>query len=99
MTSSVVCSNDTNNKLSLRNIEQVIITRIILTTSVQHNCKLCVAVSRSLVFKSEITLSNGRSNISSKCICLHRSGTVVKVLCYKSEGRWFYPSWCQWIFH
>jgi len=23
-----------------------------------------------------------------------RGGTVVKVLCYKSEGRW-----CQWIFH
>ena len=25
--------------------------------------------------------------------------TVIKVLCYKSEGRWFDPSWCQWIFH
>jgi len=25
--------------------------------------------------------------------------TVVKVLCYKSEGRWFDPSWCQWIFY
>ena len=21
------------------------------------------------------------------------------VLCYNSEGRWFDPSWCQWIFH
>jgi hypothetical protein len=21
------------------------------------------------------------------------------VLCYKSEGRWFGPGWCQWIFH
>ena len=21
------------------------------------------------------------------------------VLCYKSESRWFDPSWCQWIFH
>ena len=28
-----------------------------------------------------------------------RGGTVVKVLCYKSEGRWFDPSWSQWIFH
>ena len=27
-----------------------------------------------------------------------RSITVVKVLCYKSEGRWFDPSWCQWMF-
>jgi len=25
--------------------------------------------------------------------------SVVKALCYKSEGRWFDPSWCQWIFH
>ena len=24
--------------------------------------------------------------------------TVVKVLCYKSEGRWFDPTWCQWNF-
>jgi len=27
-----------------------------------------------------------------------RGGTVVKVLCYKSEGRWFDRSWCQWNF-
>jgi len=24
-----------------------------------------------------------------------RGSTVVKVLCYKSEGRWFDPRWCQ----
>jgi len=28
-----------------------------------------------------------------------RGSTVVKVQCYKTEGRWFDPSWCQWIFH
>ena len=28
-----------------------------------------------------------------------RGSTVVKVLYYKSEGRWFDPIWCQWIFH
>ena len=28
-----------------------------------------------------------------------RGGTVVKVLCYKSEGRWFDLSRRQWIFH
>ena len=27
-----------------------------------------------------------------------RDSTVVKVLCYISEGRCFDPSWCQWIF-
>jgi hypothetical protein len=25
--------------------------------------------------------------------------TVVKVPCYKSEGRWFHHSWCHCIFH
>jgi len=29
----------------------------------------------------------------------NRGGTVVKVLCYKSEGQWFDPSWCHWIFY
>ena len=28
-----------------------------------------------------------------------RGGTVVKVLCYKSECRWFDPGWCHLIFH
>jgi len=28
-----------------------------------------------------------------------RVSAVVKVLCYKSEGRWFDPIWCQWISH
>jgi hypothetical protein len=28
-----------------------------------------------------------------------RGSTVVKVLCYKSEGHWFDSRWCQWIFH
>ena len=27
-----------------------------------------------------------------------RGGTVVKVLCYKSEGRWFDSRWCNWNF-
>ena len=26
-------------------------------------------------------------------LCTDRGSTVVKVLCYKSEGRWFDPSW------
>jgi len=27
-----------------------------------------------------------------------RGSTVVKVLCYKSEGRWFDPRWFHWNF-
>ena len=30
--------------------------------------------------------------------CGDRGSSVVKVLCYKSEGRWFDPSWCHWDF-
>ena len=32
------------------------------------------------------------------CVKGDRGGTVVKVLCYKSEGRWFDPKWCHWDF-
>jgi len=27
-----------------------------------------------------------------------RGSSVVKVLCYKSEGRWFDSKWCHWNF-
>jgi len=30
--------------------------------------------------------------------CGDRGSTVVKVLCYNSEGRWFDSRWCQWNF-
>ena len=35
--------------------------------------------------------------ISNFCDC-GRGGTVVKVLCYKSEGRCFDSRWCHWNF-
>jgi len=28
----------------------------------------------------------------------YRGSTVVNVLCYKSEGRWFDSRWCHWNF-
>jgi len=39
------------------------------------------------------------------CVCVrvyvYRYFAVynITMLCYKSEGCWFDPSWCQWIFH
>jgi len=33
------------------------------------------------------------------CYCYVCTVPVVKVLCYKSEGRWFDPRRCQSIFH
>jgi len=37
-------------------------------------------------------LKLGYRNQSDNAVC----GIVVKVLCYKSEGRWFDSSWCLW---
>jgi len=45
------------------------------------------------VFKTDKT---SRTTANHRSVIFHY--TVVKVLCYKSEGRWFDPSWCQWIF-
>jgi hypothetical protein len=46
-------------------------------------------------------LQIGRSLVRSQLVPMDFSldTTVVKVPCYKSEGRCFDPSWCQWIFH
>jgi len=32
------------------------------------------------------------------CYLGDRGSTMVKALCYKSEGHWFDPSWCHWNF-
>ena len=39
-----------------------------------------------------------RNNLLPGQIIGDRGGTVVKVLCYKSEGRWFDSRWCHWNF-
>ena len=44
-----------------------------------------IAINRSQKLPSYVALGD-------------RGGTVVKVLCYKSEGRWFDPRWCHWNF-
>jgi len=36
--------------------------------------------------------------MSETCWAGGHGSTLVKMLCYKSEGRWFDPSWWQWIF-
>ena len=52
---------------------------------------------RGLVGNYETMIERKYLECTSKLV--DRSSTVVKVLCYKSEGRWFDPSWCQWILH
>jgi len=57
-----------------------------------------------MIFSRVNYLLNFLIKITIKNISLYRrnedrGGTVVKVLCYKSEGHWLDPSSCQWIFH
>jgi len=46
-----------------------------------------------------ITHSTRREYYESNLYIADRGSTVDKVLCYKSVGRWFDRSSCQWIFH
>ena len=43
-------------------------------------------------------LSNGLAGDLTPFLGKIRGSIVVKVLCYKSEGRWFDPSCCHWSF-
>ena len=43
-------------------------------------------------------LRNVRNTSTKLYFVGERGGTVVKVLCYKSEGRWFDSRWCHWNF-
>ena len=61
--------------------------------------KLCFVhcTSQSLIF---LKTSFTREICLLLFLCrVDRGSTVVKALCYKSEGRLFDPSWCQWILH
>jgi len=50
-----------------------------------------------LILKLLLNVSSGSLQLSLAKVG-DRGGRVVKVLCYKSEGRWFDPSWCNWNF-
>ena len=56
--------------------------------------------SRNLIFqcffqksieKVKVLLRSDKNNVYSACKVADRSSTVIKMLCYKSEGRWFDP--------
>ena len=50
-------------------------------------------------YQSCLLPTDAQENYFQRSIKIYvRGGTVVKVPCYKSEGRWFDPSWCHWNF-
>ena len=49
-------------------------------------------------YVAQITASLFRVYSSTPYSWGDRGGTVLKVLCYKSEGNWFDPRWCHWNF-
>ena len=51
----------------------------------------------NLLSYPHVSMSN--KFVITTALCRYRGSTVVKMLYYKSEGRWFDPSWCQWMFH
>jgi hypothetical protein len=53
--------------------------------------QLCLVHAYSVVFS--LVKAVHKFDLGDRC------STVVKVLCYKSEGRWFDPRWCHGIFH
>jgi hypothetical protein len=58
----------------------------------------------TLSLRSSVTLRDQEhKHKTAKIVLLYiiigdRGGTVVKVLCYKSECRWFDSRWCRWNF-
>ena len=51
----------------------------------QINPTRCTILFNIFIYLSSLYVSGG-----------DRSGTLVKVLCFKSEGRWFDSRWCHW---
>jgi hypothetical protein len=52
------------------------------------------------ILKDLPPLATSRLGFFCNDLCLYgdSGSTVVKVLRYKSEGRWFDPRWCHWNF-
>ena len=55
--------------------------------------KILHLIDRSDLFKIINLVYDGREIVQSMCSSGESGGTEVRVLCYKSEGRWFDPSW------
>ena len=57
-----------------------------------------ILVARMFHYENVLYILNNHINMHT-IVLGDRGSIVAKVLSYKSEGLWFDPSWCQWIFH
>ena len=81
---------------------------VVKTNKFCSNCKIRISVQLllneilekiMLILNFDITWSKFYFlNLTYPQLRGDRGGTVVKVLCYKSEGRWFDSRWCHWNF-
>jgi len=60
-------------------------------------CGYCVLLTVNMLCHVEVMFFKLVKKVL--CLCGDRGSTVVKVLCYKSVGRWFNPRSCRWLFH
>ena len=67
-----------------------------LSTLFSNTLSLCSSLNMTHQFSHPYT--TGKIIVLYILVFGDRCGTVVKVLCYKSEGRWFDPRWCHWNF-
>ena len=92
---SIECFPGTASKFFFRLVVTIPVAPIISGIIVHFRLHIrCISIHKLLYF-----------NFFSASFCTllllllgDRGSTVVKVLCYKSEGRWFDPSWCHWNF-
>ena len=73
-------------------------------SSSQHDAKVCKGATFPCLYHKPIRQFNANGDHSVLIMEQYKNlygdhgGTVVKVLCYKSEGCWFDSRWCHWNF-
>ena len=76
------------------------VTQMVKKCTSFHPDRGFIIVFRTVRHRTTLRLIEPVTHNSHLVLCLRgdRGSTVVKVLCYKSEGRWFDPSRCHWNF-
>ena len=96
----MMCQNITSSKINH------FVEFALNTTKSQGKCLFLLkerAVLHDVTNKRLCIMVRNSSCVDKFCIILlanwgDRGSTVVKVLCYKSEGPWFNSIWCHWNF-